>query len=257
LRDDGVIDPQDAAAIARARAAGIAVTLATGRWPQLTMPFARLLALDTPLICGDGALRVDPRTGQIDHLVPLPVGLRAPLVQLAAEAELPLLGVTPEHVLGLPRDRELAAQLLGFGASFSTLTAATELAAPELPLLSGFVLGGQAAITALTASAAQPLRDSALDAFALGGAVWALRVRAAGVDKQPAVATLAAARDLGADQCGAVGDWYNDLGLLAWAGFSFAMGHAPEEVVRAARHHLRATARNGGGVAEAIDLLLR
>jgi hydroxymethylpyrimidine pyrophosphatase-like HAD family hydrolase len=57
------------------------------------------------------------------------------------------------------------------------------------------------------------------------------------------------------DETAAVGDWHNDLPLLAWAGASFAMGHAPAEVAAAAGHRLIATSKRGGGVAEALDLL--
>jgi hypothetical protein len=54
----------------------------------------------------------------------------------------------------------------------------------------------------------------------------------------------------------AVGDWYNDLGMFAYAGRSFAMGQAPEAIHQAATDRLVATSVDGGGIAEAIAALL-
>jgi hydroxymethylpyrimidine pyrophosphatase-like HAD family hydrolase len=54
----------------------------------------------------------------------------------------------------------------------------------------------------------------------------------------------------------AVGDWLNDVGMFAFAGRSFAMGHAPSIVQSAATDVLRSTSRAGGGVAEAIAALI-
>jgi hydroxymethylpyrimidine pyrophosphatase-like HAD family hydrolase len=40
--------------------------------------------------------------------------------------------------------------------------------------------------------------------------------------------------------------------MFAWAGRSFAMGHAPQMVQRAATDVLQSTAESGGGIAEAV-----
>src|SRR5688572_2878708 len=63
LRNDGTIDPRDAAAIRRARAAGWEVTLATGRLASGTLPAARALGLDAPLVCADGGVLACAHTG--------------------------------------------------------------------------------------------------------------------------------------------------------------------------------------------------
>jgi hydroxymethylpyrimidine pyrophosphatase-like HAD family hydrolase len=60
---------------------------------------------------------------------------------------------------------------------------------------------------------------------------------------------------ISANEVATIGDWYNDISMLKWAGHSFAMGQAPEEVKEAAKHSLRATAETGGGVAEVMRLL--
>jgi hypothetical protein len=50
-----------------------------------------------------------------------------------------------------------------------------------------------------------------------------------------------------------VGDWLNDLSMFAVAGRSYAMGHAPETVKRAATNVLTQTSETGGGIAHAIE----
>lgn len=55
-------------------------------------------------------------------------------------------------------------------------------------------------------------------------------IHPADVDKGSAVKALAEQLGLTADQCAAIGDYLNDIPMLAWAGWAVAMGHAPVEV---------------------------
>jgi hydroxymethylpyrimidine pyrophosphatase-like HAD family hydrolase len=82
---------------------------------------------------------------------------------------------------------------------------------------------------------------------------WGMVVRADGVDKGTAIEWLAGHYGLGLEDVVAVGDWLNDMPMLARAGESYAMAQAPEEVKAAAKHQLRADIWEGGGVAEAAE----
>jgi hydroxymethylpyrimidine pyrophosphatase-like HAD family hydrolase len=62
--------------------------------------------------------------------------------------------------------------------------------------------------------------------------------------------------DLPRTRVAAVGDWFNDVGMFKYSGRSFAMGHAPDYVREAATDLLIATSSTGGGVAEAIRMLI-
>src|SRR5262245_23825354 len=92
LRNDGTIDARDAAAIARARAAGWAVTLATGRMTAATLHVAHALDLDTPLVCGDGRVVAHPRSGASIELFAVP--RRAEAVAIIRQHELSPLHIT-------------------------------------------------------------------------------------------------------------------------------------------------------------------
>jgi hydroxymethylpyrimidine pyrophosphatase-like HAD family hydrolase len=74
-----------------------------------------------------------------------------------------------------------------------------------------------------------------------------------GCSKGRALAMAAARAGIPRERVAAVGDWLNDISMLAWAGRSFAMGGVVEEVRAAATDTLTASSGAGGGVAEAID----
>jgi hydroxymethylpyrimidine pyrophosphatase-like HAD family hydrolase len=58
------------------------------------------------------------------------------------------------------------------------------------------------------------------------------------------------------ERVAAVGDWFNDMGMLKWASCSFAMNSAPVAVCETATRVLDARVGQGGGVAEAIECWL-
>ena len=76
-----------------------------------------------------------------------------------------------------------------------------------------------------------------------------LKLRHASEDKGTALRRLAAEHGTTAEHCVAVGDWINDIPMLKVAGRSYAMGHAGPEV-RAAAHEVLDAAGNGGAIAE-------
>ena len=65
LTRDHKISSATRAALAQARAHGIKVLLVTGRHFMTARPFHHELALDTPLICSNGAYLYDPAQGRI------------------------------------------------------------------------------------------------------------------------------------------------------------------------------------------------
>jgi Cof subfamily protein (haloacid dehalogenase superfamily) len=259
LRDDGTIDPRDSAAIASARSNAITVTLATGRMPFRTLPFARALGLEDPLICGDGVVTVLSPTGAVRSLTVLSTATREGLLALSTQTGLPLLVLSPDAVLGLEKHAPLAVQLGGWSSHFEPVAQLSELLEPSRQIVTAFLLGSAAEIAhaaVLYAKNAPPGRDQ-FEVFRVGKPdEETLRVLPPGVDKSTALAELAHSRGINRAEVAAVGDWYNDLPMLRWAHWSFAMGHAPAAITHAARRTLRATAATGGAIAELVDHLL-
>jgi Cof subfamily protein (haloacid dehalogenase superfamily) len=75
IAEDAVLRPRTRAAIERVRAAGIHVILVTGRMFQSARPYALEAGLDDPVICYQGAVVAEPRTGRWLRHVPIPLQL--------------------------------------------------------------------------------------------------------------------------------------------------------------------------------------
>ena len=86
-----------------------------------------------------------------------------------------------------------------------------------------------------------------------GRSIW-LEVRPAGVGKAEAVAWLAARHRLEAAQTAAVGNDYNDLGLLRWSGHAFVVGNAAPEL---RERHRVVSSNDAGGFSDVVTALSR
>lgn len=265
VKRGGEVDERDLAAIVRARAAGIVVTIATGRLYAGTRAIAQMLELDFPVVCVDGAQLVDPvNEAELDH---------QGIAGLAAEQLRETLLSRPVCAFLLYRDGVLhdhrGTPLRKYVGSWSPhLDEVADLYehpcwTSERGLSAGVVIGPSADVR----DAAEQLRDGGfIDVFdfrvsrAPSGApvegVHALIAHAVGVSKGAGLLRLATRRGCQRDELAAVGDWHNDVTMFAAAGRSFVMSHAPRSVRAAAGHVLDADSIRGGGVAEAIDLLL-
>lgn len=249
LRDDGTIDPRDEAAIREARANGCAVTLATGRVTAATLHVARALGLDVPLVCADGRILAEAESGATIEVFTVPQRERA-LAILREHALEPLL-VLPHEIV----HEESAREQLGFVTTVWERVQCVSLDdfVGEHPVM---LLGLGEADTVREASLTLGVRlGDAVDVacYPLGKGPHVVRVRAPGHDKHTGIARVAERLGIARERVAAIGDWFNDLGMLQWAGHSFAMGGAPESVCAAATEVLDARAGHGGGVAEALS----
>jgi hypothetical protein len=255
LRNDGQIASIDRKAIAKALNRGIAVTLATGRLTSSALPFATELALAQPLVCADGAVVYCPTT-----LAPLELNPLAAMSVAAFQAGLESRGLavflfTHEAVWGSGFD----IGRFGFVSGFAPRVVAREDGEPHASEVIAVVgIGAESVVRAADGHfSGHPAAEGERAVFPLTGTgQFAVRFTPAGCTKATGLAFLAQRLGITAAQVAAVGDWHNDVPMLAWAGRSFAMGQAPEAVDRVAKHKLRATADTGGGIAEALATLL-
>jgi HAD superfamily hydrolase (TIGR01484 family) len=261
LRDDKTVADVDAQAIRTAAEHGIAVTIATGRLSTGALPTARALGLTVPLICADGGLLIDCPTGEALERRSIPTAqARAALGVLESLALVPFVFLAD------------AIHCDGGGARYRAVvdTWSQELVVHTAALgsVQAWQLPEGVAVTvgigprdSVEQASEQLRRDHAdkLDTvhFGMGGmTMWAVRSLPRGCDKGEMLARLAGRLDLPRERVAAVGDWFNDLGMFAYAQRSFAMGQAPDVVRQGATDHLRATSATGGGIAEAIAALI-
>ena len=72
MAEDALLRPRTAAAITATRAAGVHVIVVTGRMFRSVRPYVLEAGLDDPVICYQGAVVADPRSGEFLRHVPIP-----------------------------------------------------------------------------------------------------------------------------------------------------------------------------------------
>jgi len=72
VAEDALLRPRTAAAITATRAAGVHVIVVTGRMFRSVRPYVLEAGLDDPVICYQGAVVADPRSGEFLRHVPIP-----------------------------------------------------------------------------------------------------------------------------------------------------------------------------------------
>ena len=244
------VTPTVSAAVARARAAGLHVLLASGRSPRAMRDVLDDLDMTGPAIAFNGAVTFRLAGAAIEPLA-------GTTLDPAAAAD--VLGLAAEHGV------EIGWFTLDGWRVAAPGPAADEEAelTGEAPLIDPGLPAGAAAPYKLMAIAVTQPQTAALGALrsALPRGVHGvfshpryLEVVAPGVDKAAAVRAAAAGLGLVPAQLAAIGDAENDIGMLREAGVAIAMGNAAPAVIAAAG---RTTATNAeGGVALAIDELL-
>jgi hypothetical protein len=246
-------------ALRAAIAAGVRVSIITGRLYSGTRAIAQRVGVEGAVGCADGSHLVCAA----DHTTLLHLGLRGNDVRLLRNA-LAGAGVTAfvfaDDAIG--HDTE-GAPFLGYVSTWSTDIRMQpnvfdhELWSSPAGITAAIAVGPRHRI----ADAVRALeRDLAAAAFFVmfpvrrgsPDEVWATLVRAAGGTKGTAIEWIARREGVPMADTVCVGDWLNDLPMFEMAGRSFAMGQAPDELKAKATDVLDETGEEGGGVARAV-----
>jgi Cof subfamily protein (haloacid dehalogenase superfamily) len=253
--DDLDIGRDTRAAIRKARAQGVAVSLVTGRMVTSAMRFARELELDTPIVGYQGALiRAMPapgsdRLGRLLVHTPMPAAVaRDVVVWTRAHGLDPHINHLERFVLRVDDPR---------ADDYSMFMGAIPEVADDL------LRSIRHPITKVLAAAEPPLPTEmaplAREAFKDVAAVTIshprfLEFTAPGVSKGRAIRWLARRAGIPLGAVLAIGDQWNDLEMLAEVGHGAAMPTAPAEVLAAARYIAPPLADEG--VARMIEALV-
>jgi hydroxymethylpyrimidine pyrophosphatase-like HAD family hydrolase len=254
----GVPHERDLRAMRALAEAKVVVSIVTGRLYSGTRKVAEMLGLKGPVACVDGSHVVDVA----DHSTLLHCGISGDHALSLRDA----LARSGAATFVFARDAivhdDSGESFLAYVSTWSTDVRHTR-SIPDHPFWTDE--DGVTAVVAVGSStqvggAAEEIGERLGDAAQvakfpirrLPGA-WGLVVRAAGGSKGAALRWLAAHHGFEAYETVCVGDWLNDVSMFSVAGRSFAMGHAPDEVKRAATDVLDETGEKGGGVARAIE----
>lgn len=257
LARDGVPHASDRAALARLQAAGIPVTIVTGRLYSGSRHVAHDVGIKGPIACVDGSQIVDTRSDE-------EVFVRAIMAEAAAEVR----DLLAEHgAAGFLFAQDLIVHdAMGepFAHYVRTWSPRVEVVPRvtehphwehERGVMAVVALGTTSQVLAIAGAVRERLAHAMFvvdfPVARLSG-MHALVARAAGATKGTAVEWLAAHHGCTPAEVVVVGDWVNDVPMFQTAGRSFVMGQAPESVKRNASDRLLADLHTGGGIAEAI-----
>lgn len=230
-------------AVGRATDAGINVVLSTGRTISTTAPIARALGLDGWAVCSNGALlaRVEPET-IVETVTFDPRSILDRLVTLLPDA---VYAVEDTH--GVFH----ATRIFGAGSLGLSLREVPFEHLLTEPVVRLVVRSDEHVETGFGEIVEQMGLHTVI--FGVGDTAW-MDIGPTGVSKATMLAKLCTRLDVNPARTVAVGDSWNDIDMLAWAGTGVAMGSAPRAVTNVADAMTDATP--GDGVAEVIDALL-
>jgi Cof subfamily protein (haloacid dehalogenase superfamily) len=253
------ISDVDLAALRRAHSAGIEIVLVTGRRHTFAMPIAEMLGLDIWIISSNGAI-TRSLAGETFHRDMLPLDTCRNLVLGMREfrGNTVLTFDTEEKgAIVLERMDELGASIerwLQKNLNYIDFVIPIENSLVTDPVQAMFcgtiarmskVLAGidRLALDVTVLRTEYPIRDLSI-----------VDVLNAGCSKGHALERWAAHRRIPREEVMAIGDNYNDIEMLAFAGYPFIMGNASEEL--RGRGWNLTLGNDQNGVAAAIEQVL-
>ncbi|MGZ5369261.1 MAG: HAD family hydrolase [Aeromicrobium sp.] len=248
LRSDGSLSERTRKAIATVEDAGIETVFVTARPPRWLDGLVDAVGAHGIALCGNGAFVYDVPSRTVTEQYPLVAGLLHQLVAELREA-VPGIAFAVERADGLGRE-----DAFFYGSEQHESHTVDSFAALSSSSV-GKLLGR---CESLESTAFLERVLTVLDGRAelgFSGASGLAEITAPGVTKAAGLARWCQERGVGADDVWAFGDMPNDLPMLRWAGRSFAVGNAHEDVLAVAQHIC--AANDDDGVAQTLETLLQ
>ncbi|MEP7358551.1 MAG: Cof-type HAD-IIB family hydrolase [Anaerolineales bacterium] len=248
---DLTLSPRVKAAVARALARGVAVTIATGRGPAVTARYAAELKLTAPLICFQGGLVYDYLEKRVLHETRLDPAV-IPVVVALAEAHGWNLQFETPGMIYLPRVSQHSEELLAL-LRFADWKRVDNLSTdmPETPHKFILTADTPAERDALAAALRARLGEAGVRLDVVPSHPILVEGLPPGLSKATGLAWLAQSLGIERQAVLAVGDNDNDVPMLEWAGVGVAMGHS-SPAARAVADWIAPDVA-GGGAAVALE----
>ncbi|QGG46208.1 Cof-type HAD-IIB family hydrolase [Heliorestis convoluta] len=247
LTEELTILPAVKEAIQRAQQQGVTITLATGRMYRSTLPYAKELGLALPLIVYQGALIQDSQTGEVLWHRPVEKKLATEVLAFLQAKEL--------HVNLYVKDHLYMEKLGQEGSDYIKLARVPVTLIPDHRALLAeeettkiLAIGDPEKLEKLEAEGRQLWGDQL---FVTRSKPFYLEFMDRRAGKGEALGFLAEQLQIDQQNVMAIGDSYNDIDMLEYAGVAVAMGNGPREVQKSADYV--APTNREGGVATALE----
>ena len=245
--DHATVPPRNVAALRAAAERGAAVTIASGRAWSLLRAVDAQIGVTRYAVLSNGAAVLDVTTGEWLYRRPMDPNARRTILTLLLDWGLPFeVYCEGENYIQADRTEQVV------GSALSPEFAQVLRSVSHFPEDLNAALEGKAVEKIHIFHVPPERRQELLDAVETCGPLAVttsfgenMELTAPGVNKGSAVQALCARLGLEPSQVMAFGDAGNDLELLGWAGWSFAMGNASDEAKATARY-LTGTNREGG-----------
>jgi HAD superfamily hydrolase (TIGR01484 family) len=254
LRHDKTVDPSDIAAIRDLQAAGVTVTIITGRLHSGSVEAARACSIAGAIACVEGSHIVDAESALTHHRHGMGPQVTSVLRSSFGEHGLASFIFEADGIHHDASGEPFAKYVSTWSPTMKLVEEALNERVWANDPLAAVAIGTEAEVAAARAQ----LEAHAQDIFSVAFPVsWvpgkhAILVRAAGPTKGTALRALCERQGITAREAVVVGDWVNDVPMFEVAGRAFVMGGAPEAVSGKATDRLHSQTGEGGGIAEAI-----
>ncbi|HMD01828.1 MAG TPA: Cof-type HAD-IIB family hydrolase [Candidatus Baltobacteraceae bacterium] len=239
--------PRVVKAVKAALAAGVRVTLSTGRMYVGAQPIALELEIEGPISCYQGAVIADVPSGRFEREVAVPNAIALRVYAAAKEHGY--------HVQFYRADRFYAEERNKYTDLYGRISGTEPIIVPSLP--AAFAGSDSTKVNIVTEPERTPAAAELLrrvcgdDAYVTRSNPEFVEVLNRSVNKGATLQLIAAQLGIPLERVLAIGDSYNDLPLLRAAGFGVAMGSAPPELKAEADAVVGDV--EADGVAEAIE----
>ncbi|WP_029629259.1 Cof-type HAD-IIB family hydrolase [Yaniella halotolerans] len=237
---DGHMYPEVRAEIINVMEAGHHVLIATGRAFHATLPIARDLGLHSGYsVCSNGgvSLRLDPKLDEGFEVIARSTFDPSSVLDALSE-RIPMAKFAIEddngRYLSTERFQDFSFGIQATGVTFEELQETTAVR---------LVVFSQDSSTQEFAEAIETLGLQGIT-YSVGYNAW-LDVAGAGVSKASGLEALRQILHVEPEDTVAIGDGFNDVEMLEWAGRGVAMGQAPREVKQVA-DEITGTVHDGG-----------
>ncbi len=205
---------------------GVIVVIASGRMFETTLPTARTLGITSPIICYNGAMVRDPITRKIIDEACVPSEVAAEVMEYARQNGMQLNFYLHDHIYSAARNQWMELYQTRTGAPYEVIDDFYDRLKGECPTKL-IIVDEPETITRLL-----PEMKSRFD-----GRIAVIRSNAEYLEFLPinankglALANLAKALAIAQEETVAIGDSWNDIPMLQWAGHSVAVANCKPEV---------------------------